>query len=101
SAWKASDGNSVPFNSCSNNTSGSRAFSHVVTWVNRERTEFKFQLANLDIDPHSSVAGEVPPLFNCPATRTADCESSQAPRANSTLHHRFTAHEFPLPSPPM
>src|ERR1035438_8573121 len=60
------EGNSVPFNSCSNNTSGSRAFSHVVTWVRRERTEFKFQLATLNINPHSSVMGEVPPLSTGP-----------------------------------
>jgi len=26
-----------------------------VTWVSRERTEFKFQLATLNINPHSSV----------------------------------------------
>src|ERR1035441_10163106 len=59
---KTSDGNSVPFNSCNNNTSGSRVFSHIVTWFNRERTEFKFQLATLNINPHSSVTGEVPPF---------------------------------------
>src|SRR6185369_9574074 len=55
---KASNGNSVPFNSCSNNTFGSRAFSHAVTCVSRERTEFKFQLATLNINPHSSVGVE-------------------------------------------
>src|SRR6202020_2475185 len=54
---KTSDGNSVPFNSCSNNTSGSRSFSHVVAWVSRERIEFKFQLATLNINPHSNVHG--------------------------------------------
>src|SRR6185369_6595737 len=59
---KASNGNSVPFNSCSNNTSGSRAFSHAVTCVSRERTEFKFQLTTLNMNPHSSVMGGAPPL---------------------------------------
>ena len=72
SDWKTSDGNSVPFNSCNNNTSGSRAFSHVVTWFSRERTEFKFQLATLNINPHSSVGVRRPPDYQCWAVA---CES--------------------------
>jgi len=30
-----------------------------VTWVSRERTEFKFQLATLNINPHSKVEMKV------------------------------------------
>jgi hypothetical protein len=40
-------------------TLNQRTFSHAVTWVSRERTEFKFQLAILNINPHSIVGVRV------------------------------------------